>query len=196
MSCSCDNNPLILPVGATGATGPKGDTGAGAFEHFIGEEFGGGVVFHIYKDADGTEHGLVVSTVDIAVNKQYSNITSTEIGVTAQSSWDGASNTTAISTQVGVSAGAGKECADYSGGGFTDWYLPSYTEIFLFYTNRFNVHKTIATIIGATEFNIGETYWTSTELTNDSAFYFNPNGPLTAGGLKSLTKSVRAIRKY
>jgi hypothetical protein len=196
MSCSCDNNPLILPVGATGATGPKGDTGAGAFEHYIGEEFGGGVVFHVYRDANGTEHGLIVSTIDIAVNKQYSNVTAIEIGVTAQSSWDGASNTTAISTQVGVTAGAGKECADYSGGGFTDWYLPSYTEIFLFYTNRFNVHKTLSTIAGATEFDPGEWYWTSTEASSTDAFRFNPNGPSTSVLAKTNLSSVRAIRKY
>jgi hypothetical protein len=32
---------------------------AGEFTHSIGEKFGGGVIFHVWKDDQGIEHGLI-----------------------------------------------------------------------------------------------------------------------------------------
>ena len=200
MSCSCDNNPLILPVGATGATGPKGDTGAGAFEYFIGEEFGGGVVFHVYRDADGTEHGLIVSKINQSASSTYSYINSTSIG--ASTTWDGTTNTNLMSTQVGAISGAWLDCTNYSitidSITYDDWYLPSITELLLLGNNRFNVFKTFSTIIGAVEMGV-DIYWSSSEFYTSPSTYalaFDFGNNKFNGDNKYSTYFVRAIRKF
>ena len=38
----------------------------GNFTHYIGEAFGGGVIFHLWKDNAGVEHGLVVDKVNLS----------------------------------------------------------------------------------------------------------------------------------
>ena len=192
MSCSCDNNPLILPVGATGPQGPQGEPGFG-FEHFVGEEFGGGVVFHVYRDADGTEHGLVVSIIDLGMS-QYSNITSTSIGV--YSRYDGKINTNAMSTQTLASTGAWKVCQDYSYDEFTDWYLPAIDELKFIYFNEFNINKTLVNIPTATLLDGGQ-YWSSTERGSDRSFAIEFNeGVIYTDTDKSSLQNVRAIRQY
>jgi len=198
MSCSCDNNPLILPVGATGPQGPQGEPGFG-FEHFVGEEFGGGVVFHVYRDADGTEHGLIISLEDQVISPiAYSNITSTSLGIPLlESKWNGAENTNLMEAQVGASAGAWKACVDYTYDGFTDWYLPSISELILLSNNRFNVNKTFSTVVGATEL-LDDFWWSSTEFQSDSSSAKIYNMLLESIEIKSKndTYRVRAIRKY
>jgi len=62
---------------------------AGGSGHFVGELFGGGVVYAVHKDATGNEHGLIVSLVDNLTSvggAQWSNVASTLVGTT---SWDG-----------------------------------------------------------------------------------------------------------
>lgn len=199
MSCSCDNNPLILPVGATGPQGPQGEPGFG-FEHFVGEEFGGGVVFHVYRDSLGAEHGLIVSIINQSSSSTYSNIDSTSIG--ASTTWNGETNTNLMSTQVGATSGAWLDCTNYSitidSIIYDDWYLPSITELDLLRQNRFNVYKTFSTIIGATELITNNWYWSSTEDATDpsSAKAYGLNNSQQIDYLKSALYNVRAIRKY
>lgn len=93
--------------------------------HYIGELYGGGVVFWV--DHTG-EHGLIVSMVDLSSDFIWSNISDLFIGTT--NDWDGAGNTTAIIGQAGHTSSAAKLCddytnADYGTGTYSDWYLPS-----------------------------------------------------------------------
>ena len=203
MSCSCDNNPLILPVGATGPQGPqgpKGDPGTPAFQHYIGESFGGGVVFHVYRDALGVERGLIASIINQDLAKDvYSNIDNVACG--ALSTWDGQSNTNLIKTQAGPSgSGAWKLCDDYTvtvgSTTYNDWYLPSVDELNLLYNNRFNTNKTLATLVGANQL-VYESYWTSSEYSAASAFVFSFQfGTSNYNGPKGFLYNVRAIRKF
>ena len=48
-------------------------SGGGGFNHYIGEAFGGGVIFHLWKDAGGDEHGLIVATTDTSSSAAWSN---------------------------------------------------------------------------------------------------------------------------
>jgi len=72
----------------------------GGFTHYIGELYGGGIVVSVWKVA-GVEHGLIASLTDLSSGTAWSNVTSTAIGTTAQSPFDGQTNTTAIIAQTG-----------------------------------------------------------------------------------------------
>jgi len=50
--------------GATGVTGATGATGAG-YTHYLGEIFGGGIIYYLWKDAANVEHGLIASLDDL-----------------------------------------------------------------------------------------------------------------------------------
>jgi hypothetical protein len=94
-----------------------GGSGTGGFTHYIGEEFGGGVVFHLWKDASGVEHGLIVEKTDLSTSQVWSNIEQTLIGPSAQSSWDGLSNSNAIVGQAGHTSSASALCLNSTNGG-------------------------------------------------------------------------------
>ncbi|HPR32652.1 MAG TPA: hypothetical protein PLK12_11165, partial [Prolixibacteraceae bacterium] len=100
----------IVLDGNTISTTSSGATG---FIHYIGEEYGGGVIFHLWKDSEGTEHGLVVSTTYQGIAQAWGNIGTIQIGAAAQSSWDGLSNSTAIVAQDGHTSSAAKLCLDW-----------------------------------------------------------------------------------
>ena len=65
-------------VGCNGLGDYGGDYGG--FSHYIDETFGGGVIFHLWKDKLVVEHGLVVATLDQSTAQASRNITDVEIG--------------------------------------------------------------------------------------------------------------------
>jgi hypothetical protein len=146
-----------------------GGTG-GSFTHYIGEEFGGGVIFHLWKDAQGVEHGLIVDKTDLSTSQVWSNVDQTLIGPAAQSSWDGLSNSNAIVAQAGHTNSAAALCLNSTNGGQSDWYLPSIEELERLYTNRLEVNAALRSISGATEMKKIDSsgllieYWSSSEI--------------------------------
>jgi hypothetical protein len=173
-----------------------GGSGGGGFTHYIGEEFGGGVIFHLWKDNAGIEHGLIVDKTDLSTAQVWSNIDATLIGSSAQSSWDGLSNSNAIVSQAGHSSSAAALCLNSTNGAQSDWYLPSIDELSLLWHSRFNVNKSLSAIGGATVLPTNLVfYWSSTE--NDSIFAYR--FVLTGQVLeeyKSFTGYVRAVRAF
>jgi hypothetical protein len=188
------------PIGLTGpagATGPQGPAGAGSFTHYIGEQFGGGVIFHLWKDNAGVEHGLIVDKTDLSTAQVWSSVTSTLIGPTAQSSWDGLSNSNAIVGQAGHTSSAAALCLNTTNGGQSDWYLPSIDELSLLWHSRFNVNKSLSTIGGATLLPISAYYWSSTESDVSNAWYFLfYSGYASSGYTKGNSYYVRAVRAF
>jgi hypothetical protein len=173
-----------------------GGTGGGNFTHYIGEEFGGGVIFHLWKDAQGVEHGLIVDKTDLSSSQVWSNVASTLIGTSAQSSWDGLSNSNAIVAQAGHTSSAAALCLNSTNGGQSDWYLPSIDELSLLWHSRFNVNKSLSAIGGATVLPNSAFYWSSTELDSLEAWSFRfPNGDANIS-LKNTIYYVRAIRAF
>ena len=161
--------------------------------YYIGQAIGGGVVFHVYRGADNLEHGLIVSIVDQSTLSQYSNITNQSIG--ASSTWDGQANTNLMKAQSGATSGAWKFADDYSYGGFTDWYLPSIDELNLLSTNRFNVNKTLSTIVGSTQLE-NQLLWSSSQFDNDSSYCFEIYLDQSGVNDKFEGNHVRAIRQF
>jgi hypothetical protein len=181
------------PQGAIGPQGPQGPASIGGFTHYIGEEFGGGIIFHLWKDSQGIEHGLIVDKTDLSTSQVWSNI-STLIGPSAQSSWDGLSNSNAIVAQVGHTSSAAALCLNSTNGGQVDWYLPSNLEMNVLWNNYFTISQTIAQSPGATQ--LQASYWTSFESAPVTAYYISFTSGSFPGSNKGANYYVRAVRKF
>ena len=171
-------------------------TGGGNFTHYIGEEYGGGVIFHLWKDNAGVEHGLIVALTDQSISQAWSNVTSAEIGTSAQSSWDGLSNSNSIVGQAGHTSSAAKLCLDLVSGGQSDWYLPSIQELNMLWNNYYTVTRALSQISGATQLSNSWYYWSSSELHYNNAWYFAFGGGYAGGYGKDYAISVRAVRAF
>ena len=171
------------------------NAGVGGFTHYIGEEFGGGVIFHLWKDALGVEHGLIIDKTDLGTAQVWSNIDATLIGASAQSSWDGLSNSNAIVGQAGHTSSASALCLNSTNGGQSDWYLPSVQELNMLWNNYYTVARSLIQITGATQLQ-SATYWSSTESNTSYAWGFN----FASGGadyiFKAAPRYVRAVRAF
>lgn len=158
------------------------------FTHYIGELFGGGIVVAVWKE-NGEEHGLIASLTDLG-QATYSSITGTLVGTTGK--MDGQANTTAIVAQGDVS-GAAHLCNNYTSGGFSDWYLPSFFELTQCYNSLFIVNSILSPTDG---FRLTSTYWSSTETDDSNAyvkeFFYGTNRFYS----KALFARVRAVRKF
>ena len=135
--------------------------------YYIGQEFGGGIIFYI--DNSG-RHGLIVSTINV--------------GPPDGTFWDGGQSI--VTNATGTAIGTGKSnstilynlvlqpnnpypavtfCKEYSGGGNNDWFLPSLDELFLLYQRR-DVSDNLGNIYS---------YWSSTEYNQDRAYIVDFN---------------------
>lgn len=158
----------------------------GKTKHYIGEEFGGGVIFHLWFDENGVEHGLIVDKVELSTGIKWSNITNQLSGANG---WDGLSNSNIIVNQPGHTTSAASLCLNSTNSGYNDWYLPSLNEMLLLINNAFNVNRTMS-LSGGTQIRI---YWTSNEVNATIAYL----GPAYNGGVpKSNSIPVRAIRSF
>jgi hypothetical protein len=173
-----------------------GGTG-GNFTHYIGEEFGGGVIFHLWKDAQGVEHGLIVDKVDLSTAQAWSNMDQTLIGPAAQSSWDGLSNSNAIVGQAGHTNSAAALCLNSTNGGQNDWYLPSIKELNMLWNNYYTVARSLTQISGTTQLGHA-TYYSSTESNYGDAwvFSFALNDGYASLNSKYVPTYVRAVRAF
>jgi hypothetical protein len=169
---------------------------AGSFTHHIGEAFGGGIIFHLWKDSQGIEHGLIVDIFELSASQIWSNVLGL-IGIQAQSNWNGVGNSNAIVGQIGHTNSAAQACLNSTNSNQSDWYLPAIDELSLLIHARFDVNKTLSTIAAATSLPIIGTYWSSTEYDQVYAFLFFNSGLANYNYSKSQSSSgVRAVRSF
>jgi hypothetical protein len=192
------NQMLSVPFALRAKTAESLSGGSsGGFTHYIGEQYLGGVVFHLWKDNAGNEHGLVVNLNNQSTSQAWSDVPATEIGSTAQSSWDGLSNSTAIRGQSGHSSSAAKVCHDLNADGVAGWYLPSIDELSLLWHNRFNVNKTLSGLGGAaTVLSTVAAFWSSSEVNANFAWRFYFSLGYASNASKNYTFFVRAVRAF
>ncbi len=155
--------------------------------HSIGEAYGGGIVFYTY---DGGRHGLIAATVDQNAGVKWSN-DGTQINIGRDGITAGSFNTERIINKQGVGTYAAQVCANYNGGDYGDWYLPSIYELNLLYLQR--------GIVGNFASTSGSSYYWSSSESPDGIFsvskYFY-NGTVISLSTKSNTYFVRAIRAF
>ena len=99
----------------------------------LGEGLGGGLIF--YLDASNN-HGLIVTTNDLSGGARWNNTSNPYSNINAYSTSNGVSNTNAIISAIGSSGHAAAICRAYTGGGYTDWYLPSINELYQLYLQK------------------------------------------------------------
>ena len=170
--------------------------------HYVGELFGGGVVFWVNHTG---QHGLICSMVDLDTNQVWSNVTDVLIGNAAQSHWNGFGNSMAIVNQQGHVTSAAKLCLDYTNndygtGTFSDWYLPAIAELNHLGNNIYEVQKALDTDGNpATTPVTTNVYWSSSEYSGSGAWgcgvftnFQYENNTL----LKSEPLFVRAVRAF
>lgn len=180
------------PTGEQGPAGPTGPTGAGASGHYIGETYGGGIVFYVY---DGGQHGLIAATTDQSSGTTWYGSGGSVItngvrdGINA-----GRSNTERIIAIQGTANYAAQYCANYQGSSFGDWYLPSKFELNQMYLNIGPGAPAPNTNIGA--FVAGAYYWTSVESGQFNAWYQNFGSGSQNLNAKNANNYVRAIRAF
>jgi hypothetical protein len=175
-----DNTKQLLPLlllgrcNGTKETFDVGDTGPGC-----------GIVFYV---TDGGLHGLEAAPSDQSTGSAWSTITdafANGISALPREIGTGSANTDTIISQNGGAASAAKICRDYTGGGKTDWFLPSRDELQQLYAGQTNVG------------GFFDNYWSSTEASvNNMAIYVGFSSGVTGGSSKGDSFRVRAIRAF
>ncbi len=159
--------------------------------HYIGESYGGGIVFYVY---DNGQHGLIAATADQNggatirwYGGSYTNTRARGDGIGA-----GLKNTAIIIANQGPVDGAAfaaTVCNEYSVtvGGVTygAWYLPSKHELNLLYLEK-------AQVGGFANGN----YWSSTESGNFDAWYQYFFNGFQYYYYKNFSYYVRAVRAF
>jgi hypothetical protein len=161
----------------------------------VGDDYQGGKIAYILVDGDPgydatTPHGLIAATEDQGSEVRWYNGSYTTTGATGTIIGTGLSNTNTIITSQGPTStnyAAGLARA-YTGGGFTDWYLPSINELGKLYLNR--------VLIGGFIFKDNTNYWSSTEESVFFSFYFDFSNGVPTYSLKNDIYRVRAIRAF
>lgn len=162
----------------------------------IGMSYGGGKIAYILQPWDsgyvaGETHGIIAAPYDQG-SAQWGCL-GYLVGVSSHSVGSGSYNTAVITATCGPGTAA-HVCSNLVLGGYDDWYLPSQNELQKLYANR--------ELIGG--FDMGASYWSSTEQNNPYdtyegfrayfiAFYL---GYATTFTDKDSNYNVRAIRSF
>jgi len=160
--------------------------------HYVGENYGGGIVFYIY---DNGQHGLIAATTDQNFGTQWYNGVNKLTGTTGDGLGVGIMNTPLIiAAQIAdnqTGAFAARTCANYSvsnnGVNYGDWYLPSKFELNLLYLQK--------NLVGS--FATDDVYFSSTEVDSTNVWVQSFLNGAATSGLKNITTGyVRAIRAF
>ena len=189
----------------------------------VGDTHEGGTIFYILQPADtgyvaGETHGLIAATEDIGAWQTASGATSTTtyylnswaascnstlIGGTSTDIGTGLANSLAIDagcTGTGFTVTAAEICLNYTDGTYTDWYLPSMSELM-------QIMFGLGDATGASPTPPGfapSHYWSSSEASATHARYANMAGGAAmaninfspGGNQKAMYLRVRPIRSF
>ncbi len=145
--------------------------------HYVGEPYGGGIVFYTYDDG---QHGLIAANGPVQTAQWSSDFIltkATKDGVRA-----GIINTMILNI---YNANAAVLCSNYKGGDFGDWYLPSLSELKLLYPKKNELGIFTSNYV-----------WSSTEVTSTDAKYMDILNGFEFSEPKTKSNAVIPIRAF
>lgn len=185
---SCTKEDLRLPFGnatnpvQTSTSAASSESNAKAKKHYIGERFGGGIIFYV----NSNNHGLIADVTDLPKATWAANRKLTTTGATATGIGEGRLNTNQIVAAQGIFATyAAIECDNSTRNGKSDWFLPSKDEL-----NELFKQKEVVGNFAVTG------YWSSSEIDSAYAWHQGFSIGLQGAGGKNAPINVRAIRYF
>ena len=181
---------VVIGGTATQALMANGTYGTLPAAHYIGESYGGGIVFYVY---DNGQHGLIAATTNQS-NGVIWGVSST-IRTFGDGIGAGRNNTAVIASYSNSNSdNAASVCMNYSvtvdNVRYADWYLPSYHELTLLFNQK---------SLSGLNMSIGEWwYWSSTEMSNIGAWTVKFKDGYTNNQTQKNNSGVlvRAIRHF
>jgi chitodextrinase len=166
----------------------------------VGDFRDGGVVFYVVPtptdlDGDGTlDQGLVCAVDDQSSNAGWGCYGTSISGADGNGIGSGADNTSDILADCSQSGIAAELCDNYTGGGYSDWFLPSKDELNRMYQNKATIDATAGANAGSGF--ASDYYWSSTENNFNVAWIqFFYNGSQYTNN-KNYSSRVRAVRAF
>ena len=166
----------------------------------LGDFYGGGVVFHLFVEGEigyvaGETHGLIAAVADQMSSIRWYRGDYVTTGATGTAVGTGATNTDAI---IAVQGGAFTYYAAgfaraYTGGGYTDWFLPSKDELNKMYEN---IGQGNVLGLGNVGNFANNYYWSSTESDYGNAWGQNFSSGFQDNYDKGYSDYVRAVRAF
>ena len=156
----------------------------------IGQTYQDGIIF--YLDASGC-HGLISAPTDQSTGIQWYNGSNTVTNAVRDGVGAGKFNTERIIVNQGYGNYAAHLCANYQGGNYGDWYLPSKYELNLMYLN---IGQGNALGLGNVGGFADTNYWNSLEAASVAAWLQDFGSGNQDAGYKSFTYYVRAVRAF
>jgi hypothetical protein len=192
--CRKDSSSKTPTVQSTSPTEKKSTTvNSSVSTLHLGDKYGGGIIF--YMDVTG-QHGLIADIYDTNYKMlKWGDSYFLNTGATGTAVGTGAANTKKIIAVQGTKyIYAALVCANYRGGGYADWFLPSKDELYLLYKQKMaGVVKnfTWGAYWSSSEFYVAtnpqkQAYAWSKTFYNETAFYT----------LKDRQDGVRAVRAF
>ncbi|MHC1708754.1 MAG: DUF1566 domain-containing protein [Bacteroidales bacterium] len=149
---------------------------------YLGQMYGGGVIF--YLDFTG-QHGYIVTMPDLQFGVTWGCYGNDLPGFNDTVIGCGQQNTTSIVNNCQEAGIAAKICDNLTLNGFSDWYLPSKSELNLLYQNRQYIQNLVMGY-----------YWSSSEANAFEAWQINFSSGLSMKYGKYDPAIVRAIRSF
>lgn len=201
-----DSNPAIKP-GVAEIGGNSIDENCDGNIYVIGDYVFGGVVFYLAStptdlNGDGiSDYGLVCSIDDLSTAIKWSSNTN-QTSAWGEAPGTGKNNTDLITAIYGSNTTYAAGLASlYSGGGYSDWFLPSLNSVQYMYNNRNSINAAAIQNEGSVFGAVG--YWCSTEFGDENQVAFSyawrikwSNGTTNRNGKVITLLGVRAVRAF
>jgi len=175
-------NVTVTGAGTTASPYVVNAVSGGGATLAIGDSYQGGIIF--WLDATG-QHGLIAATADQSSGIQWYNGSYTVTNAVRDGIGAGKFNTERIIANQVAGAYAAQICANYQGGNYGDWYLPSKYELNLLYLQKAAVGGFASAY-----------YWSSSESNNNYAWSQSCDDGFQVYVNKLYTGYVRAVRAF